>query len=396
MKDTINDILRISKELLYEQPFYGSVLLSLLKEVDEKKVKTAAVGLNGIMYKLLVNPTFWDTLSDDHKQGLLIHELGHIINFHLTEYGHLQDPKIANIAMDIYINQTIPKRLLPDGACMWDKYKDLEEGRDTNWYYEKLVSNDENQDDETLKNALDAMSNGDGECKDGNGDTMQVPNHEWEEVQEASDAVKKMLGKNTEILLSEVVKSMTDPGDIPAGITDLLEKLSVIEPPKFNWRAFMKRFVGTSTRVDVKKTRRKKSKRFKDMAGSKEQYYSNILVGIDTSLSVSESELKVFQSELYHMHRTGHDIEIVLCDTEIHDQFKYNPKEPLKVTGRGGTAFQPVIDLYNKNLRKYSCLIYLTDGEALAPNGARGNILWVHSAVSEINELLPGKRIKLN
>ena len=45
MKDTINDILRISKELLYEQPFYGSVLLSLLKEVDEKKVKTAAVGL---------------------------------------------------------------------------------------------------------------------------------------------------------------------------------------------------------------------------------------------------------------------------------------------------------------------------------------------------------------
>ena len=96
------------------------------------------------------------------------------------------------------------------------------------------------------------------------------------------------------------------------------------------------------------------------------------------------------------MHRTGHDIEVVLCDTEIHDQFKFNPRLPLKVTGRGGTRFQPVIDLYNKNLRKYSCLIYLTDGEAGTPEGARGNILWVHSEVSEINEDLPGKCIRLN
>ena len=132
------------------------------------------------------------------------------------------------------------------------------------------------------------------------------------------------------------------------------------------------------------------------MAGSKEKYYSNILVGIDTSLSVNQSELEEFQNELYHMHRTGHDIEIVLCDTEIHDQFKYNPREPLKVTGRGGTAFQPIIDLYNKNQRKYSCLIYLTDGEASSPIGARGSILWVHSSVSNINDSLPGKCIKLN
>lgn len=392
----IKDVLKISKELLFDQPFYGSVLLSLLKEVDQKKTKTACVGLNGIRFKLTINPNFWEKLSEEHKMGLLIHELGHIINFHLTEYSHLKKHDIANIAMDIYINQTIPAEMLPDGGCTWDKYKDLQPEMSTNWYYDKLVENDENQDDEALKNALDAMANGDGECQDGNSNTMQVPDHNWGDIQEASDAVQKMLGKNTEVMLQEVVKSMSKPGDIPAGIVDLLEKLAVIEPPKFNWRAFMKRFVGTSTRVDVRKTRRKKSKRFKDMAGSKEQYFSSILVAIDTSLSVSEKELKVFQNELYHMHRTGHDIEVVLCDTEIHDQFKFNPRLPLKVTGRGGTRFQPVIDLYNKNLRKYSCLIYLTDGEAGTPEGARGNILWVHSEVSEINEDLPGKCIRLN
>jgi len=391
----IRDILRTSKELLYDQPFYGSVLLSLQKEVT-KKISTAGVGLNGIMFKLLVNPDFWATLSDKHKQGLLIHELGHIINFHLTEYKHLENSEIANIAMDIYINQTIPADMLPEGGMMWDKFENLQPKQSTNWYYDKLMENHEDKSDETLENALSAMKNGDGECQDGNGNPMQVPDHDWGEIEEASEAVQKMLGKNTEVLLNEVIKSMSDPGSIPAGLQDLLDALSVITPPKFNWRAFMKRFVGTSTRVDVKKTRRKKSKRFKDMAGSREQYYSRILIGIDTSLSVNEAELKEFQNELYHMHRTGHDIEIILCDTEIQDHFKYNPREPLKITGRGGTCFAPVVEFYEKNLRKYSCLIYLTDGESWDVEKARGNILWVHSSVSEINETLPGRKIKLN
>ena len=391
----IKDILKTSKELLYDQPFYGSVLISLLKEVT-KKIPTAGVGLNGIMFKLLVNPDFWGGLNENTKKGLLIHELGHIINFHLTEYSHLENKEVANIAMDIYINQTIPKDMLPDGACMWDKYENLTPNQSTNWYYDKLMENNKDKSDEALENAISAMQNGDDECDDGEGGTMQVPQHDWEEIEESSDAVKKMLGKNTEVMLNDIIKNLSDPGSVPGGVIDLLDALSIIEPPKFNWRAFMKRFVGTSTRVDVKKTRRKKSKRFKDMAGSKEQYFSKILIGIDTSLSVNEAELKEFQGELFHMHRTGHDIEIILCDTEIQDHFKYHPRDPLKITGRGGTCFEPVVSFYENNLRKYSCLIYLTDGESWDVTKAKGNILWVHSSVSDINESLPGRKIKLN
>ena len=96
------------------------------------------------------------------------------------------------------------------------------------------------------------------------------------------------------------------------------------------------------------------------------------------------------------MHKTGHDIEIIMCDTEINDQFKYNPRKPFAVTGRGGTSFQPVIDHFNENFNKYSCLIYLTDGEASNPKNAKGKILWVHSTQSYLNEDLPGRCIKLN
>jgi predicted metal-dependent peptidase len=390
----ISDILKVSKNLLFDQPFYGSVLLSLQKEMS-KDIKTACVGLNGIMFKLLVNPDFWNKLSLDHKKGLLIHELGHIINFHLTEYKHLTDHKIANIAMDIYINQTIPSDLLPPGSCMPDKF-DVPSGLSTNEYYNLLVK-PENQND-TMKNAMKAMEDGESECDDGNGQPMQVPTHEWDEIEQASDAVKKMVQKSTEQLLQQVVEQVrkSNPGSIPGGLEAILDKLANIEPPKFNWKGFVRRFVGTSTKTWTNKTRRKKSKRFRGMPGMREKFFSNILVGIDTSWSVSDSDLKEFQNELIHLHRTGHDVDIILCDTKITDEFKFNPRKPLSVEGRGGTNFQPVIDVYNKNLRKYSCLIYLSDGEASPPKNAKGNILWVHGSNHIINDMLPGRKVKLN
>lgn len=60
------------------------------------------------------------------------------------------------------------------------------------------------------------------------------------------------------------------------------------------------------------------------------------------------------------------------------------------------TNFQPVIDYYNENQHKYSCLIYLTDGEASTPQDAKGNILWVLSSESKMNNELPGSVIQLN
>jgi hypothetical protein len=40
--------------------------------------------------------------------------------------------------------------------------------------------------------------------------------------------------------------------------------------------------------------------------------------------------------------------------------------------------------------------MYLTDGEAPAPDNAKGNILWVLSSQSRMNDNLPGAVIKLN
>lgn len=66
---------KTSKELMLREPFYGFFLLMLNKVWDEKRVPTACVSKNNINYQLTINPTFWESLEDKHRLGLLKHEL---------------------------------------------------------------------------------------------------------------------------------------------------------------------------------------------------------------------------------------------------------------------------------------------------------------------------------
>ena len=75
--------------------------------------------------------------------------------------------------------------------------------------------------------------------------------------------------------------------------------------------------------------------------------------------------------------------------------FKFNRHADFNVYGRGGTEFQPICDYYAENIKRYACLIYFTDGCCTAPKNVRGNILWVLSSSSKINNDLPGKVIKI-
>jgi predicted metal-dependent peptidase len=120
-----------------------------------------------------------------------------------------------------------------------------------------------------------------------------------------------------------------------------------------------------------------------------------MLLAIDTSGSVSNDELMEFMSEIHHIYKNGVDITIIQCDTTIRSVEPYKGKHELKVHGRGGTEFDPVIDYYNANSKKYTSLVYFTDGECDASVKPKGNILWVLSERSGMNNDLPGKVIKL-
>jgi predicted metal-dependent peptidase len=102
-----------------------------------------------------------------------------------------------------------------------------------------------------------------------------------------------------------------------------------------------------------------------------------------------------FMNEMHHIYKCGVDITVIQCDTNIKSIEPYKGQKDLNVHGRGGTEFDPVLEYFNENLKKYTSLVYFTDGECYATVKPKGNVLWVISERSSMNNGLPGKVIKL-
>jgi len=393
----VDSLAKASKDLMLEEPFYGLLLMSLNKTWSDS-VPTAGVGLKGINYQLIINPEFWESLPPIQQKGLLKHELLHIAFFHLTDYAKYLNKDILNKAMDIEINQYIKRDWLPENGCFLENYPVLqgEETKGTIWYYEQLMK-ENSKGNKDLEAMLKAMAEGKGTCTlPGNGETVGLPQHDWDVIEELDEPTKKLINSQTKHIVNQVAEQVTKSrGTIPGEMQQLLERINQVEPPKFDWKGYMRRFAGKSVKTYTKKSRRKLNKRLIDNPGLKIVKQKHILAAIDTSGSVSTNELKEFLGEMYHMKKTGAQVTIIECDTAIAWIGPYDPKRDLPIHGRGGTSFQPVIDYYNQHNKDYSCLFYFTDGEAPAPDDARGNILWVLSSVSGMNEDLPGHVIKL-
>ena len=385
---------RTTKELMFDEPFYGLLLVTLNKLFDDK-VGTACVGVSGINFNLKISPTFWGELTPIHRKGLLKHELMHMALFHLTDYDHLTDKKLANIAMDIEINQYINPAWLPEGALGIHSFPELklEEKMGTKYYYDKLKE----LKDEVQECLRQAIENGDTKVTLPDGTEVTLSNHDWEEVEGLDEGtqrvIKDQMGGIVKQIAEQVEKSR---GSIPGEMVSILEALLNVPEPKFDWKGYIRRFHGKSVKIYTKKSRRKLSKRYEDNPGLKIKQKKHILVGIDTSGSVRNDELEEFLTEIHHLNKTGSEVTIVQCDTAIAHIGTYKPGEDYKIHGRGGTSFQPVIDYYNEHMNNISCLIYFTDGEAPAPINAKGNILWVLSSESHDNPDLPGDVIKLD
>jgi predicted metal-dependent peptidase len=382
------------KNLMLQEPFYGIYSMSLNK-VWDSKVGTAGVSKRGIGFQLTISPEFWNTLTENQMKGILKHELLHIaFNHIIMRDAKYPDFQLFNIAADMEINQYIDADWLPEGCIDIEKYRDaglmLEYKAGTDYYY-KMLKKDEEQNGPGSE--LTQQLRGDQEGCGGDG-------HEtWKDFDELSETEKKMLKKQTEYTLSNTAKiaRQKSRGTIPGELAELIHRLENPEPPKFDWRGYLRRFAGGGTKIYTKKLRRKLNKRYSDMPGLKIKPKRHVLVGIDTSGSVSSKELEEFFGEIDHIHRTGSDITIIQCDTKIGSIKPYKKGAHLEIVGRGGTSFTPVVDYYNEHIGEFSCLIYLTDGEAPPPkNPPRKRTLWVMSSESTLNDELPGHCIKLN
>lgn len=389
--DKQQSLSKISKELMLREPYYGFFLI-MLNKMWRKDLPTAGVSKNGINYQLAINEEFWTSLSEKHQMGLLKHELLHIAFGHLVSFGSFRNKKLANVAMDMEINQYIDPDYLPDGGIDINNYEDLnlDEKAGCRYYYDKLQQLKDEKDkngtcgNEEMDKLLDNVDSGD------------VPDHStWEEFDDLSEAEKKLIEKQIQKVLSDAKEqTIKKRGNVPGEIEGVIIIEEIVKP-KFDWRSYVRRFSGTSTKVFTKKIRRKENRRYDENPGLKIKMKQHMLLAIDTSGSVSDAELTEFMNEIHHIYKAGVDITIVQCDTSINSIEEYKGKNELNVKGRGGTEFDPVLDYYNANQKKYTSLVYFTDGECYTSVKPKGRVLWVLSERSHMNESLPGHVIKL-
>lgn len=380
-------VARTTKNLIFTEPFYGLFLIGINKKYTDA-LPTAGVSKHGIGMQLAINPNFFNELSEDHRFGLIKHELLHIAFGHLVIRDKYQNAKLFNIAADLEINQYILESKLPEGGLLLSSFPELNlpVKAGTKEYYDILSQAQQDGTSPSLDSLMDQM----------NGETP-YDHATWDEFDDLSEAEKKLVQKQIEHQLKDVAETtIKKNGNIPGELSEVINRLMHVEPAKFDWKGYLRRFIGNSSIVYTKKLRRKYNKRYSGNPGLKIKFKNNILVGVDTSGSVNTDELKEFMSELCHMHKTGHKITVAQCDTSLNSVKEFNPKHNWEIHGRGGTDFQPVIDHFNENKGQYTALIYLTDGEAYAPENCPKNTLWVLSSISDMNDELPGKVIKLN
>ena len=386
------------KDLMFREMYWGFFIL-MMNKVWRNNLPTAGVSKNGINFQLAINEQFFTDLPKLHREGLIQHEAMHIAYNHLTQWFNFSDKKIANIAMDLVINQTISDDYLPEGGMKLELFPELnlEPDEGTHYYYEKLTQAKEQKEQTgssgsaALDSLLDQMEGGQG---DGN---IELPDHStWEEFDGLSESESRIMKAQLDRVLEQAADmTVKKRGTVPGNISDYLLALQQVEPPKFDWKGYLRLFIGTSAKVYIKKSRRKENIKFTDSAGIKIKRKQNILLGIDTSGSVSESELLEFMSEIYHIWKTGVEVTIIQCDTRIRSIDEYKGTFEMKFHGRGGTEFDPVLEYFNENRNKFNSLIYFTDGECYTDVKPRNPVLWVLSERSTINNNLPGKVIRL-
>ena len=110
--------------LLRKEPFFAAFSRRVEKQAD-RSIPTAAIAYNKETHRfvLLYNPDFFDSLSDEHKAGVLKHEFYHLILGHLVarlSFDPREEPskmRMWNVATDLAINSYLINEL-PEMACI--------------------------------------------------------------------------------------------------------------------------------------------------------------------------------------------------------------------------------------------------------------------------------------
>lgn len=380
--------------LLSNYPFYYGLLQQAKITQDDKTKYPAAVKISTKL-EIIINPTIFGEYTVAEQAGFLVHELQHVYKDHIKQtqmkqieaisekIGIEPNHMLANISMDMEINPGIselynsptlgvkaPKSPDKPQIIMPEMFK-FNKGDSWINYYAKLKEKAKNnpQGGKSKKGQP-----GDQEAQgSGTGDPTPHQDHDYFLESTKDEKMFDEIAANA----AKRAKQISPPGTTPREIEKFL--LEYEASKQVPWYLVLRQFMQSLVDVKTRNTWKKVNRRFRGkLPGAKKLPRMDLLIGIDSSGSVSDENLKAFYAEVDAINDTGMcTIDIAVFDTNIHQREEYKRGFEAQRLCAGGTSFVPVHKLALEE--RYKGVIYLTDGWADFPdaNEVSYKCLWV-------------------
>lgn len=387
--------------------------IAALLPVYDQSAKTAYVDQ---YCRVGLGPYFFDPATSRIERGvMLIHEALHILNNHLqrAQAANHQDRIVSNVAADCEINEIIKnfnnaEQHMKDWVFPTTFTPALEPRKTHEKYYNALIRRREevhgmfpdhgrgstqgnsdnnsgshqdsdtrgegngttgNEDPKTATNPSGGAHNGEGqaracqfaaEAQEKAMDDAGVPRRSPEAIESVKRDVQQDIRTR---IAQENAKSI---GNQPGDLSIYIGLLDLMRPPVLNWRSVLAQIAATAktnAKAGAQHTSyRRPSRR---MAGLPDQrvilasrvsYEPTVMLGVDTSASMSQSDYQSFLIEVSAVlgalkTSRGGGVPIFSVDTETHAPVMVSNLGDIRFTGGGGTDMAPAF-AYVRSLGK--------------------------------------------
>jgi predicted metal-dependent peptidase len=349
---------------------------------------------------LIINPALFFKYNLNERLFIVLHEIAHAVADHpglmhrCVQAGGVSyadgtklryDHRTMNIAMDLWVNDMLIESKC--GTFNKDWLHDTSYGTQMTPVldiYRKIIEEQDGKGGGKDKGAGKGRPAGkgfDAHLPPGTADGVHPSDvnrnqHQWDMELAAGMAAAKAQGK------------------LPANIARMFGE---ILEPKVSWqehiRATFMRRTGTGSR-----SWRRPDRRFivRDIVvpGRTGNCAGHVIVGADTSGSISQKELDMIFAELQGIINEVNPerISVVWCDAEVNRVDEVEGLADLDmvrtrgVVGGGGTDFRPVFQWISDSMHEPECLVYVTDTYGTFPDTAPDfPVIWA--------SLLPGRTV---
>lgn len=341
------------------------------------EIPTAAAAFYNEKPVIIINEDFFMGLNSHRERAfLLFHENMHIYAHHIGRQTDMAyNPQLWNIATDFYINYVAQGYYLDENGKVQQeiRYKDAFTFIEGGLFDPKYIgfSSDEiyrmllEENDGDAQKALSQFA------QPGEGDSGKPGAYDIVSDEQMTHAEK---AKTNQVSAAAIAKA-TKEKSIGTNEGHIARVFETLFKPKINWRDQLVDAIKSSSKE--RPTYNRLSRRSQDsdicfpgMTGER----INVIMGIDTSGSMSEDDINEGLAELSGIieQYEGWKLTLVSCDTNVHVIGEYDSDFGDDFTsidktliGGGGTILQPIVDYaveeYETGNDVNACIIF-TDG----------------------------------